>query len=68
MKNKNLRRLRCLVTAQTMGNLEWLAQMDGGGDVGRMVDKLTRDKMLALRQSVVGPWVAHYVARAKRGD
>ena len=52
MKNKNLRRLRCLVTAQTMGNLEWL----------------TRDKMLALRQSVVGPWVAHYVARAKRGD
>ena len=37
MKNKNLRRLRCLVTAQTMGNLEWLAQMDGCGDVGRMV-------------------------------
>ena len=68
MKNKNLRRLRCLVTAQTMGNLEWLAQMDGGGDVGRMVDKLTRDKMLALRQAVVGPWAAHYMARTKRGD
>ena len=61
MKNKNLRRLRCLVTAQTRGNLERLA-------VGRMVDKLTRDKMLALRQSVVGPWAAHYVARAKRVD
>ena len=42
--------------------------MDGCGDVGRMVDKLTRDKMLALRQSVAGPWAAHYVARAKRGD
>ena len=41
MKNKNLRRLRCLVTAQTRGNLERLAQMDGCGDVGRMVDKLT---------------------------
>lgn len=68
MKNKNLRRLRCLVTAQTRGNLERLAQMDGCGDVGRMVDKLTRDKMLALRQSVVGPWAAHYVARAKRVD
>lgn len=68
MKNKNLRRLRCLVTAQTMGHLERLAQMDGCGDVGRMVDKLTRDKMLALRQSVVGPWAAHYVARAKRVD
>lgn len=35
MKNKNLRRLRCLVTAQTRGNLERLAQMDGCGDVGR---------------------------------
>ena len=68
MKNKNLRRFRCLVTAQTRGNLERLAQMDGCGDVGRMVDKLTRDKMLALRQSVVGPWAAHYVARAKRVD
>ena len=56
------------VTAQTRGNLERLAQMDGCGDVGRMVDKLTRDKMLALRQSVVGPWAAHYVARAKRVD
>ena len=67
-ENKNLRRLRCLVTAQTRGNLERLAQMDGCGDVGRMVDKLTRDKMLALRQSVVGPWAAHYVARAKRVD
>lgn len=68
MKNKNLRRLRCLVTAQTMGHLERLAQMDGCSDVGRMVDKLTRDKVLALGQSVVGPWAAHYVARAKRVD
>ena len=48
MGNKNLRRLRCLVTAQTMGNLERLAAMDGCGDVGRMVDKLTREKMLSL--------------------
>ena len=68
MGNKNLRRLRCLVTAQTMGNLERLAQMDGCGDVGRMVDKLTRDKMLALRQSAVGPWAAHYMARFNQVD
>lgn len=68
MKNKNLRRLRCLVTAQTLGNLERLAQMDGCGDVGRMVDKLTRDKMLALRQSVVGPWADRCAARFKRSD
>ena len=36
------------MTAQT-SNLERLAQMDGCGDVKRMVDKLTRDKMPALR-------------------
>ena len=47
---------------------ERLAYLDGCGDVGRMVDKLTRDKMLALRQSVAGPWAAHYMARTKRGD
>lgn len=58
MGNKNLRRLRCLVTAQTMGNLERLAAMDGCGDVGRMVDKLTREKMLSLRRPV-DEWKAH---------
>ena len=68
MKNKDLRRLRCLVKAQTLWHLERLAYLDGCGDVGRMVDKLTRDKMLALRQSVAGPWAAHYMARTKRGD
>ena len=68
MKNKDLRRLRCLVTAQTLWHLERLAQMDGCGDVGRMVDKLTRDKMLALRQSVVWPWAAHYMARFNQVD
>ena len=55
MKNKNLRRLRCLVTAQTRGNLERLAQMDGCGDVGRMVDKLTRDKMIPLKDGAPPP-------------
>ena len=55
MKNKDLRRLRCLVKAQTLWHLERLAYLDGCGDVGRMVDKLTRDKVLALRQSAVGP-------------
>lgn len=62
MGNKNLRRLRCLVTAQTMGNLERLAAMDGCGDVGRMVDKLTREKMLSLRRPVED-WKRHYVGR-----
>ena len=33
--------------AQTLWHLERLAYLDGCGDVGRMVDKLTRDKVLA---------------------
>lgn len=54
MRKKNLRRLRCLVTAQTMGSLERLARMDGGWDVGRVIDKLVREKMLSLHRP---PWL-----------
>lgn len=49
MRNKNLRRLRTHVTAQTLGNLERLAAMSGYGNVGRVVDKLVRDRMVELR-------------------
>ena len=52
MGNKNLRRLRCLVTAQTMGNLERLADLAGCAIVGRVVDKLVREKMISFRRSV----------------
>ena len=47
-RKKNLRRLSVLVTAQTLHNLERLAAMDGSRNLGRVVDKLTREKMLAL--------------------
>lgn len=47
-RKKNLRRIRRLVTAQTAHNLERLAQM-GQCDPGRVVDKLVRDRMVALR-------------------
>lgn len=46
---KNMRRLSILVTAQTLYNLQKLADMTGSRNVGRVVDKLTRGKMLALR-------------------
>ena len=49
MKNKNLRRISVLVTAQTVANLEKLAQMDGQPSIGRVIDKLVREKVLALR-------------------
>ena len=48
-RKKNMRRLNTLVTAQTMYNLQRLADMTGSRNVGRVVDKLTREKMLVLK-------------------
>ena len=52
MKRKNLRRISMLMTAQTAKNLERLAQMDGQTNIGRVMDKLVRDRMISLRQEV----------------
>lgn len=49
MKSKNLRRLSILVTAQTAYNLDRLRRICGYKDIGRIVDKLVREKMIALR-------------------
>lgn len=47
---KNLRRLPLLVSAQTAWNLNKLARMCGYGDnVGKVVDKLVREKMIELK-------------------
>lgn len=37
-----------VVTAQTKGNLERLAAVCGYSEIGRVVDKLTREKMISL--------------------
>ena len=42
---KNMRRLTLRVTAQTLYNLERLRQMGELRDLGRVVDKLVREKM-----------------------
>ena len=65
MKNKNLRRVSVLVTAQTAKNLERLAQMDGQSSMGRVVDKLVREKMISLRQPE-SAWRDHYISRFGR--
>ena len=65
MKNKNLRRISVLVTAQTAANLEKLAQMDGQPSIGRVMDKLVREKMVSLRQPEA-VWKAHYLDRFGR--
>ena len=45
---KNLLRISIVVTAQTKGNLERLAAVSGYKELGRVVDKLTREKMISL--------------------
>lgn len=47
---KNLRRVSMVVTAQTKYNLEGLAAACGYKDIGRVVDKLVREKMIAQRE------------------
>ena len=53
-----------VVTAQTAANLEKLAQMDGQPSIGRVMDKLVREKMLSLRQPD-DVWMTHYINRFK---
>jgi len=48
MNKKNMRRVSILVTAQTLGNLEKLAAISGYRELGRVVDKLVREKMISL--------------------
>ena len=45
MKNRNLRHINIVVTAQTLWHLRRLAAMAGWGekDLGRVIDKLVRD-------------------------
>lgn len=47
-KRTNQRRVRLLITAQTLWHLEDLARICGYKELGRVVDKLTREKMLSL--------------------
>lgn len=47
-EKKNLRRMSIVVTAQTKSNLERLAAVCGYSEIGRVVDKLTREKMISL--------------------
>ena len=64
MKNKYLRRISVLVTAQTAANLEKLAQMDGQPSIGRAMDKLVRDRMISLLQPK-DVWLTYYINRVK---
>lgn len=52
-EKKNLRRISIVVTAQTKGNLERLAAVCGYSEIGRVVDKFTREKMLPAPTAAV---------------
>lgn len=49
-RKKNMRRLNTLVTAQTLYHLQRLADMDGNRNVGRVIDKLVRDRCQRLKR------------------
>ena len=51
LNRRNLRKLTIKVTPQTAYNLHRLADM-GNIPVGRVVDKLVRDRMIELREAV----------------
>ena len=49
MSRKPTRKISLRVSPQTAYNLELLMAMSGVKSVGQVVDKLVRDRMLALR-------------------
>lgn len=48
-RRKSMRRISVKVTPQTLYNLERLAAMDGCKSLGKVIDKLTRDRMISLK-------------------
>lgn len=48
-KKKNLRRVSVVITAQTKSNLEHLAAACGYNGIGEVIDKLTREKMISMK-------------------
>lgn len=48
-KRKNLRRVNVVITAQTKSNLEHLAAACGYNGIGQVIDKLTREKMISMK-------------------
>ena len=52
MSKKNRRRISILVSSQTLFHLENMAQFCGHKDLGRVVDKLVREKRLDQNEGV----------------
>ena len=59
MGKKNRRRLSILVNAQTAWHLEEIRKMCGYSDIGQVIDKMMREKLVALRESTRTPGGKH---------
>lgn len=54
MAKGNSRRIRIVVTAQTLYHLQQMQQFCGYKDMGRVVDKLVREKQLSQKGTYYG--------------
>ena len=52
MSIKNYRRISVLVSSQTLYHLENMAQFCGHKDLGRVIDKLVREKRIDQNESI----------------
>lgn len=52
MSKKNRRRINTLVSAQTLYHLEQMRSFCGFNDIGRVIDKLVREKQIELNEGV----------------
>lgn len=52
MSKKNRRRISTLVSAQTLYHLENMRQFCGYNDIGRVIDKLVREKRQEMNEGV----------------
>lgn len=52
MSKKNRRRISTLVSAQTLYHLENMRQFCGYNDIGRVIDKLVREKRERMNEGV----------------
>lgn len=52
MSKKNRRRITALVSAQTLYHLENMRSFCGFSDIGRVIDKLVREKQVELKEGV----------------
>ena len=52
MSKKNMRRINTLVSAQTLYHLENMRSFCGYDNIGRVIDKLVREKQIELNEGV----------------